>query len=64
LLPKLINALGFILIIEGCFLFIFTDGWKKGASALLKQKNGQLKFYGLISFLLGIIIIFIGNFYS
>jgi uncharacterized protein YjeT (DUF2065 family) len=51
-----------MLIIEGIFPLFFTEIWKDTFVKITKQRNGQIKFYGLLSMLLGIIIItFIGN---
>jgi len=55
-------AIGLMLIIEGIFPLFFTEIWKDTFVKITKQRNGQIKFYGLLSMLLGIIIItFIGN---
>jgi len=54
-------ALGIVLIIEGIFPFALPEVWKKTFSKMVRFKTGQIRFYGLLSVLIGIIILFIGK---
>ena len=54
-------ALGLVLIFEGIFPLILPEIWKDTFSKMVKFKTGQIRFYGLLSILIGIIIIFIGK---
>jgi hypothetical protein len=54
-------ALGLVLIFEGIFPLVLPEVWRNAFSKMVKFKTGQIRFYGLLSVLLGIIIIFIGK---
>jgi len=54
-------ALGIVLIIEGIFPLALPDVWKKTFSKMVRFKTGQIRFYGLLSVLIGIIILFFGK---
>jgi len=54
-------ALGIVLIIEGIFPLALPDVWKKTFSKMVRFKTGQVRFYGLLSVLIGIIILFFGK---
>jgi uncharacterized protein YjeT (DUF2065 family) len=54
-------ALGLILLIEGLFPLALPNIWRKTFSKMVKFKTGQIRFYGLLSVLAGIIILFIGK---
>lgn len=55
-------AIGLVLVIEGLFPLFFTQSWKDAFKRITNQKNGQIKFYGLLSVIIGIMIIFIGTY--
>tara|TARA_B100001175_G_C19174336_1_gene478964 strand:+ start:237 stop:425 length:189 start_codon:yes stop_codon:yes gene_type:complete len=55
-------AIGLVLVIEGLFPLFFTQSWKDAFTKITNQKNGQIKFYGLLSVIIGIMIIFIGTY--
>ncbi|MBT6233000.1 MAG: DUF2065 family protein [Nitrosomonadales bacterium] len=57
---SIVLAIGLVLVIEGIFPLFFTQAWKDAFTRITNQKNGQIKFYGLLSVIIGIIIIFIG----
>lgn len=50
-------ALGIVLVIEGFFPFVSPGNWRKTFSQILKLENGQLRFLGLGSVLLGLALI-------
>jgi len=54
-------ALGLVLIFEGIFPLALPEVWKDTFSKMVKFKTGQIRFYGLLSILIGTIIIFIGK---
>jgi len=56
----IVLAIGLVLVIEGLLPLFFTQIWKDAFIKITNQKNGQIKFYGLLSVIIGIIIIFIG----
>jgi len=59
---SVVLAIGLVLVIEGLFPLFFTQIWKEAFTKITNQKNGQIKFYGLLSVIIGIMIIFIGTY--
>jgi uncharacterized protein YjeT (DUF2065 family) len=59
---SIVLAIGLVLVIEGLFPLFFTQSWKEAFTRITNQKNGQIKFYGLLSVIIGIMIIFIGTY--
>jgi len=59
---SIVLAIGLVLVIEGLFPLFFTQIWKEAFTKIINQKNGQIKFYGLLSVIIGIMIIFIGTY--
>ena len=59
---SIVLAIGLVLVIEGLFPLFFTQSWKDAFTRITNQKNGQIKFYGLLSVIIGIMIIFIGTY--
>jgi len=57
----LFSSLGLMLVIEGLMPLFFPQGWRDTFKKLITMKNGQIRFVGLVSFLLGLIFIFLGR---
>ncbi|XOJ85188.1 DUF2065 domain-containing protein [Methylophilaceae bacterium Uisw_099_01] len=57
---SIVLAIGLVLVIEGIFPLFFTQLWKDTFNRITNQKNGQIKYYGLLSVIIGIMVIFIG----
>ena len=57
----LFSSLGLMLVIEGLMPFPFPQGWRDTFKKLITMKSGQIRFMGLMSFLLGLIFIFLGR---
>ena len=57
----LFSSLGLMLVIEGLMPLFFPQGWRDTFKKLITMKNGQIRFMGLVSFLLGLIFIFLGS---
>ena len=47
-------ALALMLVFEGAFPFIFPAGWRRTFQKLLELRDGQLRFFGLASILIGV----------
>jgi uncharacterized protein YjeT (DUF2065 family) len=47
-------ALALMLVLEGIFPFLAPRGWRQTFQRLLQLRDGQLRFFGLISILLGL----------
>ncbi|WP_294765519.1 DUF2065 domain-containing protein [uncultured Rhodoferax sp.] len=50
-------ALALVLVIEGLFPFISPAGWRRMFEQLLQLQNGQIRFFGLLSILVGLFTI-------
>jgi uncharacterized protein YjeT (DUF2065 family) len=55
------SSLGLMLVIEGLMPFFFPQSWRDTFKKLITMKSGQIRFMGLVSFLLGLIFIFLGR---
>lgn len=49
------QALALVLVIEGLLPFISPNGWRKMFEQLFAMSNGQIRFFGLCSIVLGLI---------
>jgi uncharacterized protein YjeT (DUF2065 family) len=47
-------ALALMLVFEGLFPFLSPRGWRATFAKLMNLRDGQLRFYGLISILMGV----------
>jgi uncharacterized protein YjeT (DUF2065 family) len=47
-------ALALVLVIEGLFPFLSPGGWRRTFQRLLSLQDGQLRFFGLCSILIGL----------
>jgi uncharacterized protein len=52
-----LTALALVLIIEGVLPFFSPKGWRGVFEKVLKLSDGQIRFYGLGSMLLGLIML-------
>tara|TARA_X000000368_G_C23027758_1_gene711032 strand:- start:830 stop:1015 length:186 start_codon:yes stop_codon:yes gene_type:complete len=57
----LLIAIGLVFIFEGIFPLALPELWRNAFSKVIKFRTGQIRFYGLLSVLIGIIILFIGK---
>ena len=53
----LLTALGLALVLEGLMPLIAPRGWRQAMAQLGSLKDGQLRFYGLISVVLGLLLV-------
>lgn len=53
------GALGLLLVLEGLLPLVSPQSWRQAFERALRLKDGQLRFFGLMSLLAGLIIIFI-----
>jgi uncharacterized protein len=47
-------ALALMLVLEGVFPFLSPEGWRQTFQRLLQLRDGQLRFFGLSSILIGL----------
>ncbi|MCX7234125.1 MAG: DUF2065 family protein [Burkholderiales bacterium] len=50
-------ALGLVLVLEGLFPMFSPAGWRRMFTQMLLLKDGQLRFFGMCSILLGCLLI-------
>lgn len=50
-------ALALVLVFEGLFPFMSPQGWKRMFIQLLNLQDGQIRFFGLVSILTGLALI-------
>jgi hypothetical protein len=53
------SALALVLVLEGLFPFISPGGWRRTFQRLLAMHDGQLRFFGLCSILLGLVLLWV-----
>jgi len=51
-------ALALVLVLEGLFPFLSPGGWRQTFQRLLALQDGQLRFFGLCSIVLGLLLLF------
>jgi uncharacterized protein len=50
-------ALALVLIIEGLMPFLSPSGWKRTFAQIIQLSDGQIRFFGLCSVLLGLFLL-------
>jgi len=50
-------ALALVLVVEGLFPFLSPTGWRRMFTQLLQLNDGEIRFFGLASILLGLLLI-------
>ena len=53
----LLAGLAFYLIIEGLFPFVMPQGWRRGLAALARLEDGQLRRFGLLVVVAGLVLL-------
>jgi len=46
-----------VLVIEGLFPFLSPKGWRQTFQRLLQLRDGQLRFFGLVSIVIGLVLL-------
>jgi uncharacterized protein len=54
----LLTALGLLLVLEGLMPLLLPQAWRDTFRRIMALKDGQLRFMGLMSVLLGLVLIF------
>ena len=52
-------ALALVLVFEGLFPFLSPGGWRRTFQRLLSLQDGQLRFFGLCSMLIGLLLLWL-----
>ncbi len=53
----LLSAFALYLVIEGLFPFISPAKWRQSLAVIARLKEGQLRFFGLLSILSGLLLL-------
>ena len=53
------NALALMLVFEGLFPFLSPGGWRRTFQNLMQLRDGQLRFFGLVSIVVGLVTLWL-----
>lgn len=53
------SALALVLVIEGLLPFVSPGGWRRGFGQLMQLRDGQLRFFGLCSIVVGLFLLWL-----
>jgi uncharacterized protein len=53
------SAVALLLVLEGLFPFLSPGGWRRTFHRLLQLNDGQLRFFGLCSILVGLLLLWV-----
>ena len=51
------QAFGLVLVFEGLLPFASPGGWKRMFSQILQLSDGQIRFFGMVSITLGMLLL-------
>lgn len=57
--PIIFTALGLMLILEGALPFVSPEKWRQLFIIVIQMKTSEIRFLGLTSMLLGLLLIFL-----
>ena len=52
-----LTALALYLVLEGILPFVSPEGWRRSMSAIAELSTGQLRVFGLVSMLAGLVLL-------
>ena len=55
----LFSALALVLIIEGILPFVSPKGWRGVFEKVLQLSDGQIRFYGMVSMAIGLLLLWL-----
>jgi uncharacterized protein len=55
------TALALVLVLEGVLPFLSPGGWRRTFQRLLEFHDGQLRFFGLCSVLIGLALLWLAS---
>ncbi|MEY3804469.1 MAG: hypothetical protein RL667_591 [Pseudomonadota bacterium] len=58
---SLFTAVGLMLVLEGLMPLLLPQSWREAFQRLTAFKDGQLRFFGLLSVLAGLLLIWVTN---
>lgn len=60
----LLFAIGLVLILEGIGPLLFPGRWRQVIETIMRLKDGQLRFLGLTSILLGLTVLLLADLFN
>ena len=57
----LLMAFALMLVIEGLFPFLAPSAWRETFRRIMQLSDGQIRFFGLTSMLVGLFLLFISR---
>ncbi|MDO4683318.1 MAG: DUF2065 domain-containing protein [Lautropia sp.] len=52
-------GLGFAMLLEGLVLFLVPAAWREAVQQMLRLRDGQLRFFGLILLMAGLLVMWL-----
>ena len=63
MVTTLLMALALMLVIEGLFPFLAPKAWRETFQRLMRLSDGQIRFFGLTSMIIGLILLSTSRFF-
>jgi uncharacterized protein len=60
-MSELLTVIGLILVLEGLPYFAFPEKFKTWIRKVVEMPEGQLRIYGLVSMLIGLLLVFVAR---
>ena len=60
-MSELLTVIGLILVLEGLPYFAFPERFKTWILKVAEMPEGQLRIYGLVSMLIGLLLVFVSR---
>jgi uncharacterized protein len=54
-------AIALMLVLEGIFPFTFPNAWRDTFRKIIELEDGQIRFIGLTSMMIGLIVLYLVN---
>jgi uncharacterized protein len=54
-------VLGGVLLIEGLMPLLFTQAWRQTFEKMLQLRDGQIRFIGFMSVVIGLLVLWLNN---
>jgi uncharacterized protein len=54
---SILIAFGLFLVLEGLMPFLYPEQWRKAFLHIAQMSNGQIRFFGLVALLCGILLL-------
>ena len=62
MVTTLLMALALMLVVEGLLPFLAPKAWRETFLRLMQLSDGQIRFFGLTSMIIGLLLLYIARF--